>query len=268
MKRCLDLMVSAVALVALSPLLAAIAYLIRRGSPGPAFYRGRRVGLNGGLFRIYKFRTMVVDAETFGGPTTADDDPRLTPIGRFLRRYKLDELPQLLNDVKAEMSFVGPRPEVVEKVARYSPAERRILELRPGITDWASIWNADEGAAVSGHADADQAYERLIRPTKIHLQLLYRDERSLWMDAKILLYTLIKLCNRGWLPAELADYPRPGQTRWADARNAARTQGAAGQQGPAKQQGAQTAQGPDTVSDAQRAQGARTARGAQGAGAR
>jgi lipopolysaccharide/colanic/teichoic acid biosynthesis glycosyltransferase len=262
MKRCLDLMVSAVALVALSPLLVAIAYLIRRGSPGPAFYRGRRVGLNGGIFRIYKFRTMVVDAETLGGPTTADDDPRLTPIGRFLRRYKLDELPQLLNVVKAEMSFVGPRPEVVEKVARYSRAERRILELRPGITDWASIWNADEGAAVSGHGDADQAYERLIRPTKIHLQLLYRDERSVWVDAKILLYTLIKLCNRGWLPAELADYPKPGQTRCADARNAV------GPQGAARQQDAQTGQGPDAVSDAQRAQGVRTTRGAQGAGAR
>ena len=215
MKRCLDLLLSLLALVALSPILAAIAYRIRRESPGPVCYRGRRVGLGGEIFRIYKFRTMVVDAEALGGPTTAGDDPRLTPLGKVLRRYKLDELPQLCNVVKGEMSLVGPRPEVVEKVARYSSEERKILDLRPGITDWASIWNADEGAAIAGHRDADQAYEQLIRPTKIRLQLLYREQASLWTDAKIMFYTLIKLCNRDWLPPELADLGPPGQPSWA-----------------------------------------------------
>jgi lipopolysaccharide/colanic/teichoic acid biosynthesis glycosyltransferase len=218
MKRCLDLVVSLVALAALSPLLAAIAYLIRRDSPGPVCYRGRRAGWGGRIFRIYKFRTMVVDAEKLGGATTADHDPRLTPFGRFLRRYKLDELPQLVNVRQGEMSLVGPRPEVIEKVARYTPAERRVLDVRPGITDWASIWNADEGAAVAGHRDADQAYEQLIRPTKIRLQLLYRDHGSIAVDAKILFYTLIKLCSREWLPPELADLPKPGQGRWVEAK--------------------------------------------------
>jgi lipopolysaccharide/colanic/teichoic acid biosynthesis glycosyltransferase len=198
--------------------LAAIAYRIQKDSAGPVFYRGRRVGWRGGIFRIYKFRTMVVDAETLGGATTPDDDPRLTATGRLLRRYKLDELPQLLNVLKGEMSLVGPRPEVVEKVARYSPAERRILDLRPGITDWASIWNADEGAAVTGYADADWAYEQFIRPTKIRLQLLYREQASLWVDAKIVLYTLIKLGNKHWLPPELADIQKPGPTGWMGAQ--------------------------------------------------
>jgi lipopolysaccharide/colanic/teichoic acid biosynthesis glycosyltransferase len=218
MKRCIDLLVSAVALVVLSPLLAAIAYRIQKDSPGPVFYRGRRVGWGGGVFRIYKFRTMVIDAETLGGPTTPDDDPRLTAIGKLLRRYKLDELPQLLNVLKGEMSLVGPRPEVVEKVARYSPAERLILDVRPGITDWASIWNADEGAAVAGYGDADRAYEQFIRPTKIRLQLLYREQSSLWVDAKIVLYTLLKLGNKDWLPPELADIQKPGPAGWAGAQ--------------------------------------------------
>jgi lipopolysaccharide/colanic/teichoic acid biosynthesis glycosyltransferase len=215
MKRCLDLLVSSVALLLLAPFLAAIAYRIGRDSPGPVFYRGRRSGLNGEVFRIYKFRTMVNGAERLGGPTTADDDPRLTPVGRSLRRYKLDELPQLFNVLLGQMSLVGPRPEVVEKTSRYSQEERRILEVRPGITDWASIWNADEGAVVAGFRDADQAYERLIRPTKIRLQLMYRGQASLWVDLKILLYTLIKLRNKNWLPPEIARIGRPGEAACA-----------------------------------------------------
>lgn len=218
MKRSIDVLLSALALIALSPFLAAIAYRIQKDSPGPVFYRGRRAGWRGGVFRIYKFRSMAVDAETLGGPTTPDDDPRLTAIGTLLRRYKLDELPQLLNVLKGEMSLVGPRPEVVEKVARYSPAERRILDVRPGITDWASIWNSDEGGAVSGYSDPDRAYEQFIRPTKIRLQLLYREQASLWVDAKIVFYTLVKLGNKDWLPPELAGIQKPAPAGWAGAQ--------------------------------------------------
>lgn len=217
MKRCLDFTVSVVALVLLAPFLAAIAYRIGRESPGPAFYRGRRAGRGGRAFRIYKFRTMVVGAERLGGPTTPGDDPRLTPLGKLLRRYKLDELPQLLNVVQGEMSLVGPRPEVIEKVARYSRDEKRILNVRPGITDWASIWNADEGAVLAGFRDADQAYEQIIRPTKIRLQLMYCEQSSLWVDSKILFYTLIKLCKKNWLPPELDAFEPLATAHWARA---------------------------------------------------
>jgi lipopolysaccharide/colanic/teichoic acid biosynthesis glycosyltransferase len=218
MKRCVDLAVSSIALVVLAPFLAAIACRIRRESPGPALYRGRRAARGGGAFRIYKFRTMAVDAERLGGPTTAGDDPRLTPLGKLLRRYKLDELPQLINVVQGEMSLVGPRPEVIEKVARYSRLEKRVLSVRPGITDWASIWNADEGAVLAGARDPDQAYEQVIRPTKIRLQLMYCEQSSLWVDAKILFYTLIKLCKKDWLPPELDGFEPLATASWARAQ--------------------------------------------------
>jgi lipopolysaccharide/colanic/teichoic acid biosynthesis glycosyltransferase len=215
MKRCIDLTVSLAALALLAPVLLAIAGSIRREAPGAVFYRGRRAGRGGCSFRIYKFRTMVVDAERLGGPTTAGDDPRLTPLGKLLRRYKLDELPQLFNVVRGEMSLVGPRPEVIEKVARYSRGEKRILHLRPGITDWASIWNADEGAVLAGCHDPDQAYERIIRPTKIRLQLMYCDQSSLWVDSKILFYTILKLCRKDWLPPELDGFEPLATASWA-----------------------------------------------------
>jgi lipopolysaccharide/colanic/teichoic acid biosynthesis glycosyltransferase/glycosyltransferase involved in cell wall biosynthesis len=219
MKRAIDLTLALFALTLLTPLLLLIAGRIRRESPGPVLYRGRRAGRGGSAFRIYKFRTMVDGADRLGGPTTAGDDARLTPLGKLLRRYKLDELPQLLNVVRGQMSLVGPRPEVIEKVARYSRQEKRILNARPGITDWASIWNADEGAALAGLADADRAYEQIIRPTKIHLQLLYCEHASLWVDAKILFYTLIKLCKKDWLPPELDAYQAPNAAHWARARS-------------------------------------------------
>ena len=217
MKRSMDLIVSLAALALLAPFLAGIAWRIRRESPGAVFYRGRRAARGGRSFRSFKFRTMVVDAERLGGPTTADGDPRLTPLGTLLRRYKLDELPQLLNVARGEMSLVGPRPEVLEKVARYSREEKRILNVRPGITDWASIWNADEGAALAGFPDPDQAYERIIRPTKIRLQLLYCRQASLWVDLKILFYTLIKLCKKNWLPPELDGFEPLATSHWARA---------------------------------------------------
>ena len=218
MKRCFDFFISLAAVILLSPLLVAIAYRIRCDAPGPVFYRGRRAGLQGRVFRIYKFRTMVADAESLGGPTTADNDPRLTPLGGLLRRYKLDELPQLFNVLKGEMSLVGPRPEVVAKVARYSHEEKQVLDVRPGITDWASIWNADEGAVVAGYLDPDDAYEKLIRPTKLRLQLMYCEQQSLWVDAKILFYTLLKLWDKNWLPPELDGFETPARGNWAGAQ--------------------------------------------------
>lgn len=190
-KRFFDLLVSLTGLVFISPVLCCIGIKIRQEDGGPIFYRGERVGLNGKLFRIYKFRTMVVDAEKLGASSTSDDDLRVTKIGKFLRKYKLDELPQLINVVKGEMSFVGPRPEVKKFTDLYTEKEKEILSVRPGITDWASIWNADEGKLLAGTENPDKAYLEIIRPIKIKLQLKYINERSFVTDMKIILLTLI-----------------------------------------------------------------------------
>lgn len=133
---------------------------------------------------------MVVDAERLGGPSTADDDPRITRIGKLLRKYKLDELPQLINVLKGEMSLVGPRPEVPHYVNMYTDEERAILTVRPGLTDWASIWNPDEGAVLAGSPDPENTYMERIRPEKLRLQLKYVRERSFWNDIVILFLTL------------------------------------------------------------------------------
>ncbi len=193
MKRLFDIGFSFIGLLILLPLLVLIALFIKLGSKGPVFYRGVRVGRFGKSFRIYKFRTMVVNAEKLGGPSTADDDPRLTQTGRFLRKYKLDELPQLINVLKGEMSLVGPRPEVGHYVDMYTEEERTILNVRPGITDWASIWNSDEGALLAGSSDPEKTYLEKIRPEKLRLQLEYVRKRSFWVDIKILVKTVTSL---------------------------------------------------------------------------
>jgi len=203
-KRSFDLICSVAGLMLLSPILLSIAAAIKWGSPGPVFYRGQRVGRYGKPFRIFKFRSMVVNAEKIGGSSTSDHDPRITPIGKLMRKCKLDELPQLLNVLLGQMSLVGPRPEVQQYVDQYSSEEKAILNIRPGITDWASIWNSDEGAILAGSADPDKAYEELIRPTKLKLQLIYAHHNSLWIDLKIIFYTFHKLFNKPFVPREIS----------------------------------------------------------------
>ena len=134
-KRSFDLVCALILLILIAPLLFVVAVGVRLSSPGPAFYRGVRVGCNGKLFRMWKFRTMVANAEQLGGACTSSDDPRITPFGGWLRRYKLDEFPQLLNVLLGEMSLVGPRPEVQEYVDLFTEEERAILSVKPGITD-------------------------------------------------------------------------------------------------------------------------------------
>ena len=207
-KRSFDISVAAIGLVLLAPMLVLIALTVKLCSPGPALYRGIRVGLCGKLFSMLKFRTMVVNAESLGGSATAADDQRITSIGKFLRRYKLDELPQLLNVLAGDMSLVGPRPEVQKYVNLYSPEEQAILKVRPGVTDWASIWNSNEAAVLEGSRDPEKSYEELIRPTKLALQLLYVRNHSLLVDLKILLHTGLKLINEDWIPKELKPYGR------------------------------------------------------------
>ena len=192
MKRLVDILLSSVALIILSPLFAIVAILIKLDSPGPVFYRGVRIGRYGRPFRIYKFRTMVANAEKNGGPSTAADDPRLTKIGRkFVKRFNLDELPQFINVLKGEMSIVGPRPEVPE-VINLLPADERniLLSVRPGITDWATLWIRDEAERLKGSPEPHQKYLKEIWPTKRKLALKYVRNHSLWTDFKIMFKTL------------------------------------------------------------------------------
>lgn len=193
LKRLFDILFSILGLILSSAFLLIIAFLIKREDGGPVFYRGVRVGRYGRPFRIFKFRTMVANAEKRGGPSTADDDPRITKVGRFFRKYKLDELPQLINVLKGEMSFVGPRPEVQYYVDMFTEKEQTILNVRPGMTDWASLWNPDEGAILAGSPDPEKTYMEKIRPEKIRLQLKYVRERSFWIDFKIIAQTLLTI---------------------------------------------------------------------------
>lgn len=189
-KRSFDLILASMGLLILAPFLAILGLLIKVESIGPVFYRGVRTGLGGEIFRIFKFRTMVVNAEHLGGSSTAENDKRITRLGSLLRKYKLDELPQLINVLAGDMSFVGPRPEVPFYTDMYSPAEERILTVRPGITDLATLWNPDEGALLADEPDPDKAYLEKIRPTKIKLQLEYVKTASMTTDLKIIFATL------------------------------------------------------------------------------
>ncbi len=190
LKRFFDITLSSLTFVILSPMFLTVAILIKLDSPGPVFYRGVRVGRYGKPFRIFKFRTMIVDAEKKGPSSTAAEDPRITKTGKFIRRFNLDELPQFINVLKGEMSIVGPRPQVPWAVELYTEEEKIILSVRPGITDWATIWIRDEGEMLWGSADPDKDYLEKIWPEKRRLQLEYVTNHSLWIDFKIMLLTL------------------------------------------------------------------------------
>jgi len=189
-KRTFDLIFSTLGFVLFLPFLLIFSIVIKCDSKGPVFYRGLRVGRFGKLFKMIKFRTMVTDAEKIGGPSTSDDDPRITRVGKFLRKFKLDEMPQLINILRGQMSFVGPRPEVPMEVETYNEEEKRILLVKPGITDWASLTYHNEGEILKGNADPHEAYREKIRPGKLKLALKYIDERSFLTDIKIILQTL------------------------------------------------------------------------------
>jgi lipopolysaccharide/colanic/teichoic acid biosynthesis glycosyltransferase len=207
LKRLFDLSAATAGLIAAFPLMLFISIWIRIDSKGPVFYRPDRGGRFGRPFKIFKFRSMVVDADMLGGPTTSGNDLRVTPSGRFIRKCKLDEISQLINVFCGKMSLVGPRPEVVWKVEKYSQEERKTLKLRPGITDWASIWNADEGSVLADAQDPDAVYEEVIRPIKMKLQLYYYETRNFFEDIKIIFYTFYRLINKSWTPKALTAYP-------------------------------------------------------------
>lgn len=194
-KRLFDLVASAVGLVALLPLLLALAVAIRLTSPGPALHHARRVGQAGRAFTLYKLRTMVADAAAAGPGITAAGDPRITHLGALLRRTKLDELPQLWNVLKGDMSLVGPRPEDPRYVALYSPEQRRTLAVRPGITSLASIKFRHEERLLQG-SDWERAYCEEVLPSKLAIELEYLERRSVILDLYILFATLGALFAR------------------------------------------------------------------------
>ena len=196
MKRAFDLILSISAFILLAPFFAGLALLVKLDSAGPVFFRGIRIGRGGHPFRIFKFRSMVQDAERRGPSSTSDGDVRVTRSGRFLRRYKLDELPQLLNVIAGDMSLVGPRPQVAWAVERYTEEERAVLSLRPGITDCASLLFRNEGEILRGSDDPDGDYFIKIHPRKMRLSLEYVRQQSLWLDCKIIACTLAALVAR------------------------------------------------------------------------
>lgn len=194
LKRLFDIAVTGTALIVVVPLLLVIGLLIKLQSPGPVFYCGERVGLHGRKFRIFKLRTMVNNAEDLGGPSTAFNDRRLTKLGRFLRKYKIDELPQLINILRGEMSVVGPRPQVEAYTRLYNPTEKIILSVRPGLTDYASIRfiHLDK---LLGDDCVDEKYRKEVEPVKNHLRVKYAQEHSFWVDLKIIFMTFLRLCR-------------------------------------------------------------------------
>ncbi len=191
LKRIFDLFFSIIGILLLTPLLLCIIIWVKAGSRGPVFFRQDRVGRFGKIFRIIKFRTMCLDAEAKGRQITVGEDSRITGSGRFLRRYKLDELPQLFNVVLGEMSLVGPRPEVPRYVALYPEKVREsVLSVPPGITDYASIEYKDENAILGCAADPEKAYIEEVMPVKLAYYERYVAERSLLIDFKLIIKTL------------------------------------------------------------------------------
>ena len=191
MKRLMDIILSAGLLVVLAPLLAVLAVAVKLSSPGPVFFRQERIGRFGVPFNIVKFRTMRTAAA--GPGITVGGDDRITPVGRFLRAYKLDELPQLWNILKGEMSFVGPRPEVPEYVRQFSPEDMLIFKVRPGLTDYASIKYRNEEEVLARQKDPLAYYRQVILPDKLRLARQYVLNRSLKLDVQIMLWTITRI---------------------------------------------------------------------------
>jgi lipopolysaccharide/colanic/teichoic acid biosynthesis glycosyltransferase len=199
-KRVMDVCGSLAGLVVLAPLFVLVGIAIAvdgwEGWSGSVLFAQERVGLRGSRFRMWKFRTMVADAERRGAQLTVGADPRITRVGRWLRRLKLDELPQLFNVLRGEMSLVGPRPEVPRFVALYTEAQRAVLELVPGITDPASIRYRDEASELAHAADPERCYIEEIMPEKIHLNLEYAKIATPWTDLLVVLSTIGLVAGR------------------------------------------------------------------------
>ena len=195
LKRIFDIIISFSALIIFIPVFIIIAIIIWMDSRGKIFYKQKRVGKKGKLFDLYKFRTMRVDADKQGLLTIGEKDSRITKSGYYLRKYKLDELPQLINVFLGEMSMVGPRPEVKRYTDMYNEEQKKVLWVKPGITDYASIEYSRENEILARENDPEEAYINIVMPAKLKLNLKYIEERNLWIDFKIIFLTVKKIIS-------------------------------------------------------------------------
>jgi lipopolysaccharide/colanic/teichoic acid biosynthesis glycosyltransferase len=188
LKRAFDFILALIGLIVLAPFMLAIAVTIKWKMSGPVFFRQQRIGQYGDVFTLVKFRTMNINSS--GGTVTVEGDTRITPIGAFLRRHKLDELPELWNVLKGEMSFVGPRPDVPGYADQLKGADREMLLLKPGITSPASLKYKNEEQLLSQHENPIHYNDNVLFPDKVRINLLYQKERTMWMDVEIIVYTV------------------------------------------------------------------------------
>ena len=193
MKRIFDLIITIIGLFFLLPFLLLICLIILFTSKGKIFYKQKRMGKNEIPFTLFKFRTMVEGADRKGLLTVGMNDSRITPVGFFLRKYKLDELPQLLNIIKGDMSLVGPRPEVEKYTSLYDAEQKKVLSIKPGLTDYASIKYKNENEILAKFDNPEKGYIEQIMPDKLKLNLEYINNRNLWMDIKINFATIFKI---------------------------------------------------------------------------
>lgn len=196
MKRIFDFIASFLGLLVASPVLLPVMYLVWRQDRHSPFYVASRVGKDGVPFEMMKLRSMVINADKSGVDSTGANDSRITPVGHFIRRYKLDELTQLWNVLKGDMSLVGPRPNVQRETDLYTPLERQLLTVKPGITDFSSIVFSDEGDILKDQRDPDIAYNQLIRPGKSMLGLFYIERRNLLLDIQLCWLTVVAILSR------------------------------------------------------------------------
>ena len=196
LKRSFDILSSGLGLLLISPILLIVALAITLSSKGGVFYKQSRVGLNGVNFNILKFRTMFTGSDKKGLLTVGDRDPRVTPIGYYLRKYKLDELPQLINVLIGDMSLVGPRPEVSKYVNLYSKEDRVVLSIKPGITDYASIYFRNENEILNSSSNPEKKYIEEVMPMKLELNKKYIEEKGLLTDLKIIFMTLKSIFHK------------------------------------------------------------------------
>tara|TARA_B100001029_G_C15034571_1_gene439261 strand:- start:898 stop:1629 length:732 start_codon:yes stop_codon:yes gene_type:complete len=196
MKRIFDIIFALVGLILTCPLQLFFLFLVWEKDKSNPFYIAKRVGINGNIFNMIKIRTMIVNADLSGVDSTSDNDPRITRIGSLIRRYKIDELPQLLNILIGDMSFVGPRPSVKRDTDLYTKLELKLLSIKPGLTDFASIVFSDESKILADSNDPDLSYHQLIRPDKSRLGLFYVENNNIFMDIQIILITIFSLISR------------------------------------------------------------------------
>ena len=203
-KRSIDILLSFFGVLFLAPILIIFSFLIWFQDYKSPFYISKRVGLNGNLFNFIKLRSMVIGADSSGVDSTSSNDLRITPIGSTIRKYKIDEIPQLINVLFGEMSFVGPRPNVTSDVTLYTEIEKELLTIRPGITDFSSIVFSDEGEILSESKDPDLEYNQLIRPWKSRFGLFYIRNQNFVVDLKLIFLTLVSVFKRNYALAKIS----------------------------------------------------------------